>query len=251
MKAITYATTPSLSPVIDGELWELSKDWNVTVRGTKETLPKGFLTDGASIPRILWRVCGHPMATKRIIPAIVHDAIYAGTILGFTRKEADEIFRDGIIEAGWPKWKAHIEYAALRLFGSPHWRASAKAAAILTASLVAFLAGCAGPKSRSVDADGMFVSETGQLTIGRLHVDAIPEGTASAVIHYSEDTPLLQPSMKTHDIDVILTGTNSVSSATNIVRSICEAFAKVAAAKGSATAAPESPDSPTPTPTSN
>lgn len=141
MKAITYATTPSLSPVIDGELWELSKDWNVTVRGTKETLPKGFLTDGASIPRILWRVCGHPMATKRIIPAIVHDAIYAGTILGFTRKEADEIFRDGIIEAGWPKWKAHIEYAALRLFGSPHWRASAKAAAILTASLVLFT-GC-------------------------------------------------------------------------------------------------------------
>lgn len=141
MKAITYATTPSLSPVIDGELWELSKDWNVTVRGTKETLPKGFLTDGASIPRILWRVCGHPMATKRIIPAIVHDAIYAGTILGFTRKEADEIFRDGIIEAGWPKWKARIEYAALRLFGSPHWRASAKAAAILTASLVLFT-GC-------------------------------------------------------------------------------------------------------------
>lgn len=141
MKAITYATTPSLSPVIDSELWELSKDWNVTVRGTKETLPKGFLTDGASIPRILWRVCGHPMATKRIIPAIVHDAIYAGTILGFTRKEADEIFRDGIIEAGWPNWKAHIEYAALRLFGSPHWRASAKAAAILTASLVLFT-GC-------------------------------------------------------------------------------------------------------------
>lgn len=140
MKAITYATTPSLSPVIDGELWELSKDWNVTVRGTKETLPKGFLTDGASIPRILWRVCGHPMATKRIIPAIVHDAIYAGTILGFTRKEADEIFRDGIIEAGWPKWKAHIEYAALRLFGSPHWRAATKAVTVLTAMLC--MAGC-------------------------------------------------------------------------------------------------------------
>lgn len=152
MKTITYATTPSLSPVIDGELWELSKDWHVTVRGSKETLPKGFLTDGASIPRILWRVCGHPMTTKRIIPAIVHDAIYAGVILGFTRKEADEIFRDGIIEAGWPKWKAHIEYAALRLFGSPHWRAATKAATVLTAMLC--LAGC----MRSID---IIKNETG------------------------------------------------------------------------------------------
>ena len=125
MKTITYAIIPSLSPIINGELWELSKDWHVTVRGVEATLPKGFLTDGASIPRILWRVCGHPMTTKRIIPAIVHDAIYAGTILGFTRQEADEIFRDGIIEAGWPKWKANIEYAALRLFGSTHWRPAA------------------------------------------------------------------------------------------------------------------------------
>lgn len=127
-----------------------------------------------------------------------------------------------------------------------------KVPAIIAAVVcAAFLAGCAGPKSRSVDADGMFVSETGQLAIGRLHVDAIPEGTNSAVIHYSEDTPLLRPSMKTHDIDVILTGTNSVMSATNIVSSICEAFAKVAATKGSAaaalSAAPDSaPDSPTP-----
>ena len=227
MKTITYATTPSLSPVINGELWELSQDWHVTVRGSKETLPKGFLTDGASIPRILWRVCGHPMTTKRIIPAIVHDAIYAGTILGFTRQEADEIFRDGIIEAGWPKWKARIEYAALRLFGSPHWRAATKAATVLTAMLC--LAGCAGPKSRSFDAAGMYASDTGNVAIGKIHVDAIPEGTDSAVVHYSEDNAWLQPTMKLHDIDIILTGTNSVSSATNIVKSICEAFTKVAA----------------------
>lgn len=124
---------------------------------------------------------------------------------------------------------------------------------IAAACCAAFLAGCASAKSRSVDADGMFVSETGQLAIGRLHVDAIPEGTDSAVIHYSEDTPLLKPSMKTHDIDVILTGTNSVMSATNIVHSICEAFAKVAASKGSAAAAPaDAPDSESsPTPSSN
>lgn len=122
-----------------------------------------------------------------------------------------------------------------------------KAPAIIAAVVcAAFLAGCAGPKSRSVDADGMFVSETGQLAIGRLHVDAIPEGTDSAVIHYSEDTPLLRPSMKTHDIDVILTGTNSVMSATNIVSSICEAFAKVASVRELAAETPAIESSSTP-----
>ena len=89
-------------------------------------------------------------------------------------------------------------------------------------------AGCGTTKSRSIDASGMYMSETGQLAVGRVHVDAIPEGQESAVIHYSEDTALLSPSTKTHDIDVILTGTNSVYHASSIVASICDAFVAVA-----------------------
>lgn len=98
-----------------------------------------------------------------------------------------------------------------------------------TLALVAALAaaGCA-TKSRSFDASGMYMSETGQLAVGKIHVDAIPEGQESAVVHYTEDTALLSPSTKTHDIDVILTGTNSVGSASEIVASICEAFVAIA-----------------------
>jgi len=94
-------------------------------------------------------------------------------------------------------------------------------------TLAAAFCGCA-TKSRSVDIGGMYLSETGQLAVGKIHVDAIPEGSESAVIHYTEDTALLSPSTKTHDIDVILTGTNSVGSASNIVSSICQAFVAVA-----------------------
>ena len=83
-------------------------------------------------------------------------------------------------------------------------------------------AGCA-TKSRSFDAKGMYASESGQFAIGKIHVDAIPEGTDSAVIHYSEDTAWISDT-KTHYVDVILTGTNSVGSASNIVSSICTAF---------------------------
>ena len=89
----------------------------------------------------------------------------------------------------------------------------------------ACIAGCA-TKSRSFDAKGMYASESGQVAIGKVHVDAIPEGTDSAVVHYSEDTAWISDT-KTHYIDVILTGTNSVGNASSIVDSICNAFVAV------------------------
>lgn len=99
---------------------------------------------------------------------------------------------------------------------------------VFASILAAAFCGCWSPKSRSFDASGLYLSETGQLAAGKIHVDAIPEGTESAVIHYTEDTALLSPSTKTHDIDVILTGTNSVYHASSIVASICDAFVAVA-----------------------
>ena len=105
---------------------------------------------------------------------------------------------------------------------------------IMVALAACAAAGCA-TKSRSFDAKGMYASESGQVAIGKIHVDAIPEGTDSAVIHYSEDTAWIHDE-KLHDIDVILTGTNSVSNATSIVSSICNAFVAVGKVK---TAAPE------------
>lgn len=112
--------------------------------------------------------------------------------------------------------------------------------ATIAAVIALALCGCA-TKSRSFDAKGMYASESGQVAIGKIHVDAIPEGTDSAVIHYSEDTAWISDT-KTHYVDVILTGTNSVGSASNIVSSICTAFiaAKTAdAGAKSKEAAPE------------
>ena len=121
MKTLEFSVSPSLSPIINGEVWELSEHWHIVLCGRCVTIPKGFLTDGASIPRILWRVCGHPMSTKRISVAVVHDAIYSGELKGYTRKEADTIYRDALIEQGWPKWKAYLEYFTLRACGASHW----------------------------------------------------------------------------------------------------------------------------------
>ena len=100
--------------------------------------------------------------------------------------------------------------------------------AVAVLCTAATLTGCTtGMKARSFDAQGGYASETGQLAIGKVHVDAVPESVDSAIVHYAEDVALFS-STKTHRIDIILTGTNSVSCSSNIVDSICRAFISVA-----------------------
>ena len=99
--------------------------------------------------------------------------------------------------------------------------------ASLLASLLA-VSGCGTTKSRSVDARGMWISDSGQMAIGQVQVDAIPENVDSAIIHYAEDTAWLSPSTKTHKIDIVLTGTNSTTNASSITEAICKAFVSVA-----------------------
>ena len=113
---------PIIEPVPGNESWKLVHDFYVQVAGLPFTVPAGFITDGASIPRFLWRICGHPMSTKRLPVAIFHDYLYAG-VLPFSREDADQIYRDGLIKPlGFPRWKANLEYYALRLFGGSHWK---------------------------------------------------------------------------------------------------------------------------------
>jgi hypothetical protein len=88
------------------------------------------------------------------------------------------------------------------------------------------ICGCA-TKTRSVDMDGMYASEAGTLAIGSIEVMAAPVGEESATIKYEEDTAWLSPSTKTHEIKIMLTGTNSVGSAKSIVKDICAAFTAV------------------------
>ena len=108
------------------------------------------------------------------------------------------------------------------------WLAIAATGAVVFA-LAALLGGCA-TRTRSVDLNGMYLSEAGTLAIGSVEVQAAPQGEETAAIRYSEDTAWLSPSTKTHEIRILLTGTNSVASAETICASICDAFIKAAPA---------------------
>lgn len=89
--------------------------WN----GKFITVPAGFYTDLATIP---WPLVGVPGAARygnHNRAAIIHDYVYGvkGHLddVQMTRKEADDLFYDIMIEDEVPKWKAWTMWFAVRI----------------------------------------------------------------------------------------------------------------------------------------
>lgn len=101
-------------------------------------------------------------------------------------------------------------------------------AAALTVALCT--TGCNTPaKLRDIELKGMYVNGySEQLAIGMGRITSIPGEREAFVAHYREDTAWLSPSTKTHELDLMIVGTNSTVNAAAVVASICEAFTDVA-----------------------
>lgn len=83
----------------------------------KIIVPRGFDTDGASIPLFfneVWKIGGVKMA-----PAVLHDYLYRTQIC--TRQEADKVFLEAMECAGVSKFKRTSMYYAVRTFGWLAW----------------------------------------------------------------------------------------------------------------------------------
>ena len=102
----------------------LMDDWHIDrVCDLRFDIESGATTDGASIPRFLWRVCGHPLETPRVYAATLHDYLYRhGWAMGVTREQADECYYALLRHFGVAAWRAGTEYYALRLFGASNYR---------------------------------------------------------------------------------------------------------------------------------
>ncbi len=109
-------------PIEDDDFATVMEDWHVDVGNMTLVVPAGFKTNGASIPRFLWRVCGHPLEAPRVYAATAHDWLYSeGHAIGVSRAQADEIYYLLLRHFGVAAWRAIIEYYALRLFGGAHY----------------------------------------------------------------------------------------------------------------------------------
>ncbi len=123
------ATFPPDQPVLvplmyhGAERYQLIEPWSFELLGTKQPVPLGIIVDGASVPRIFWTFCP-PDGTHRA-GALGHDLSYQveGHLIGITitRKQADELLYNCMIEAGVSKTRACIVYEAVRAFGGSSW----------------------------------------------------------------------------------------------------------------------------------
>lgn len=82
------------------------------------TVPIGFEHDGPSIPRRLQGIVSK--FGNQFQPAIAHDWTYENKT-DLTRKQADQLFLEGMKELGVPWYRRRVIYWAVRLGGKGQW----------------------------------------------------------------------------------------------------------------------------------
>jgi len=114
--------------------WEITKDFHFSIDGEDYIIPKGFVFDGASIPKFLHTWLS-PVGVL-LMGGLIHDYAYKYTVLlkknkknvtkVMDQKKADQTFRDINIEVNGFRMLNNLAYYALRLGGFVAWRSHRK-----------------------------------------------------------------------------------------------------------------------------
>jgi hypothetical protein len=113
-------TTPLVTEYLDGFNWRIMEPFDYYRTDDPSSLiriPKGFITDFASVPRLFWHLI--PPTGHYGKAAVVHDWLYATEML--RRKDCDYIFYEAMGVLGVPIYKKWIMLRAVRNFGAPVW----------------------------------------------------------------------------------------------------------------------------------
>lgn len=116
-------------------LWALQRPMSYYAgpdRDEEIVVPAGFVTDLASIPRLVWSF--YPPDGPWVKAAIVHDFLYDtqgdgrwNSTVGvsraepYSRAEADGILLEGMEERKVGRWERFVIWASVRIGGQPGW----------------------------------------------------------------------------------------------------------------------------------
>ena len=105
---------------IGAHRWQLLAPFTVNANGGRVTVPTGFVTDFASVPRLpfafmLFAHIGHR-------GAVVHDYLYQTAEV--PRLDADRIFRELLEAEGVSEWRAAAMFLGVRAFGRKFYAAN-------------------------------------------------------------------------------------------------------------------------------
>lgn len=102
----------------EGTKWKLNSPLSYSVPGVDITVPAGFKTDLASIPRAV-----RPLISvhgKHTRAAVIHDYLYSIQKINgewIKRSKADKVFHLAMLELGVGRFKARIMWSAVRSGG--------------------------------------------------------------------------------------------------------------------------------------
>jgi hypothetical protein len=113
-----------LTPLPNGKSWKLHQGFSYeTDLGALIEVPAGFVTDLASVPRILWPLL--PPFGRYTGAAVVHDWLYSEHRLGhghFARCNADSILLEAMIDLNVGRVTRNLVWIGVRLGGWWAWR---------------------------------------------------------------------------------------------------------------------------------
>lgn len=89
--------------------WTLREDWKSPFR----VVPKGFVTDGASVPRLFWWFASP--SGDLFEASVVHDFLYKNAI--GTKAEADMEFKTVAKSSGANVIRVYVAYYLVKVFG--------------------------------------------------------------------------------------------------------------------------------------
>lgn len=96
----------------------------VTNDGRRITVPEGYITDFATIPRIFWVLL--PPLGRYLYAALIHDRLYwmhnRGHDLSYSRAYADQIMREVMSASEVKPWQRWLIYAGVRVGGWVCWK---------------------------------------------------------------------------------------------------------------------------------
>ena len=120
-----------VSPLPNGKTWVLRKQFSYDVgeEGSGETIKisAGFITDFASVPRLLWALV--PKWGKYGNAAVIHDYLYWVQPKEYPKEKVDDIFLESMLVLGVGNLKAKTLYHAVRILGRWAWNSNKKAKA--------------------------------------------------------------------------------------------------------------------------
>lgn len=127
--SLLYACAPPPSPLVrpfgDNKSWIVVEDMTYVIGKTSEKIvvPKGFVTDFASIPQALWSLGLSPHG-QYSRAAIVHDYLY--WTQGCTREQSDRLLLIAMKESNVSGFDELAVYQGVNLGGQGPWNGNTK-----------------------------------------------------------------------------------------------------------------------------